>query len=197
MSSFWWNFHHWLHWKLSKWQLPVQPVIKISSKWQHFRFSVCQTHTPHHTDEILGCCTPAGEIWRVFCVLIVPWWRRQIEAFSALLALCVGISPVTGEFPSQRPVSRSFDVFFDLRLNKRLNKHSRRRWLETQSRSLWRHCNVHCVYLTVVVPMHSLHSSYSCKFVVVVTTKCGLKFTYNMSACLLCTFYINSIYHGS
>ena len=41
MSSFWWNFHHWLHWKLSKWQLPVQPVIKISSKWRHFRFSDC------------------------------------------------------------------------------------------------------------------------------------------------------------
>ena len=40
MSSFWWNFHHWLHWKLSKWQLPLQPVIKISSKWRHFRFSV-------------------------------------------------------------------------------------------------------------------------------------------------------------
>ena len=38
MSSLW-NFHHWLHWKLSKWQLPVQPVIKISSKWRHFRFS--------------------------------------------------------------------------------------------------------------------------------------------------------------
>ena len=39
MSSFWWNLHHWLHWKLSKWQLSVQPVMKISSKWQHFRFS--------------------------------------------------------------------------------------------------------------------------------------------------------------
>ena len=39
MSSFWLNFHHWLHWKLSKWQLPVQPMIKISSKWRHFRFS--------------------------------------------------------------------------------------------------------------------------------------------------------------
>ena len=38
--SFWWNFHHWLHWKLSKWQLPVQPVMKISSKWWHFHFSV-------------------------------------------------------------------------------------------------------------------------------------------------------------
>ena len=39
MSSFWRNFHHWLHWKLSFWQLSVQPVIKISSKWRHFRFS--------------------------------------------------------------------------------------------------------------------------------------------------------------
>ena len=39
MSSFWWHFHHWLHWKLSFWQLPVQLVMKISSKWQHFRFS--------------------------------------------------------------------------------------------------------------------------------------------------------------
>ena len=44
MSSFWWNFHHWLHRKLSKWQLSVPPVTKISSKWRHFRFSVhvCQ-----------------------------------------------------------------------------------------------------------------------------------------------------------
>ena len=40
----------------------------------------------------------------------------------AILALCVGNSPVTGEFPSQRSVTRSFDVFFDLRLNKRLSK---------------------------------------------------------------------------
>ena len=35
----WWNFHDGLHWKLSKWQLLVQPVMKISSKWWHFRFS--------------------------------------------------------------------------------------------------------------------------------------------------------------
>ena len=46
---------------------------------------------------------------------------------------------VTGEFLSQRPVARSFDVFFDLHMNKRLNKQSRRRWFETPSRSLWRH----------------------------------------------------------
>ena len=50
------------------------------------------------------------------------WWRHQMETFSALLALCAGNSPVTGEFPSQRPVTRSFGVFFDLRLKKRLSK---------------------------------------------------------------------------
>ena len=64
-----------------------------------------------------------------------------METFSALLALCERNSPVTGEFPSQRPVTRSFDVFFDLRLDKRLSKPSRRRWFETQSRWLRRHCN--------------------------------------------------------
>ena len=46
-----------------------------------------------------------------------------------------------GEFPTQRPVTRSFEVFFDLRLNKRLSKQTRCWWFETQSWSLWRHCN--------------------------------------------------------
>ena len=41
-----------------------------------------------------------------------------METFSTLLALCAGNSPVTGEFPAQRPVTRSIDVFFDLRLKK-------------------------------------------------------------------------------
>ena len=50
------------------------------------------------------------------------WWRHQMEMFSALLALCAGNSPVIGEFPPQRPVSWSFDAFFDLRLNKHSSK---------------------------------------------------------------------------
>ena len=50
------------------------------------------------------------------------WWRHLMETFSALLVLCEGNSPFTGEFPSQRPVRRSFDAFFDLRLNKRSSK---------------------------------------------------------------------------
>ena len=41
-----------------------------------------------------------------------------METISALLAICAGNSPVNGEVPAQRPVTRSFDVFFDLRLSK-------------------------------------------------------------------------------
>ena len=69
------------------------------------------------------------------------WWRHQMETFSALLAICAGNSPVPGEFPSQRPVTQSFDVFFDLRLNKRLSKKSWGWWFETPSCPLWRHSN--------------------------------------------------------
>ena len=56
------------------------------------------------------------------CEMINPWWRHQMEKLSALLALCVGNSPVTGEFPAQGPVTRSFGVFSDLLLNKRCSK---------------------------------------------------------------------------
>ena len=69
------------------------------------------------------------------------WRRHQIETFSASLALCAGNSPVTGEFPTQRPVARSCDVFFHLRLNKRLSKQSWGWWFETPSRPLLRQCN--------------------------------------------------------
>ena len=91
--------------------------------------------------------------------LVHAWWRHQMETSSALLPICAGNSPVTGEFPSQRPVTQSLDIFFDLRLNKRSSKQSRRRtlmfslnkhlskqscgwWSETPSRSLRRHCTV-------------------------------------------------------
>ena len=70
--------------------------------------------------------------------LAQTWWRHQMETFSALLAICAGNSPVPGEFPTQRPVTRSFDVYFDLRPNKWLSKQS---WFETLSCSLWRHRN--------------------------------------------------------
>ena len=63
--------------------------------------------------------------------------------------LC-GNSPVTGEFPVQRLVTRSFDVFFDPRLNKRLSKQSLGWEFETLSCPLWRHCNDSCATIVVV-----------------------------------------------
>ena len=48
-----------------------------------------------------------------------------MKTFSKLLAFCAGNSLVTGEFPSQRPVTRSFDIFFNLRPNKRLSINNR------------------------------------------------------------------------
>ena len=73
--------------------------------------------------------------------LLVSWWRHQMGTFSALLAICAGNSPVPGEFPTQRPVTRSFDFNFDLCPNKRLSKQSWGWWFETLSHPLWRHCN--------------------------------------------------------
>ena len=64
----------------------------------------------------------------------IPWWRHQIETLSAKLALCAGNSPV--------PV-KWFDVFFDLRLNKRLGKQPWGWRLGTPSWPLWRQCNVY------------------------------------------------------
>ena len=79
--------------------------------------------------------------WPIANFVWHSWWRHQMETFSALLAMCAGNSPVPGEFPAQRPMTRSFDVFFDLHLNKRLSKQSWGWWFDTSWRPLQRHCN--------------------------------------------------------
>ena len=87
---------------------------------------------------------------------INTWWRHQMETPSALLALCAGNSPGTGEFPAQRPVTWSFGVFFDLRMNKRLSKQSWGLWFETPSRPLWRHRNE-----LVTIYMYTVTNNYT------------------------------------
>ena len=88
----------------------------------------------------------------VLYFLVVTWWRHQMETFSALH------SPVTGEFPAQRPVTHSFDVFFDLRLNKQLSKQPWGWLFETLSRPLWRHCN----YIIKFVDSKSQQNTAKC-----------------------------------
>ena len=86
---------------------------------------------------------------------ICSWWRHQMETFSALLVICAGNSPVLGEFPAQKPMTRSSDVFFDLRQNKRLSKQSWGWWFQTLSHPLWHHRNV-------IFILKRKHSFYRC-----------------------------------
>ena len=78
------------------------------SQWRKFRQNddISASDSDHSRRKIL-CDTTHN----------LTWWRHQMETFSALLAICAGNSPVPGEFPTQRPVTRSFEVFFHLRLN--------------------------------------------------------------------------------
>ena len=80
------------------------------------------------------------QLFLKFAYWVTAFWIRWPD--YALLSLCAENSLVTGGFPSQRPVTRSFDVCFDLRLNNRFSKHSWGWWFETPSCPLWRHCNV-------------------------------------------------------
>ena len=86
-------------------------------------------------DDVMGA-------WNVtFCVAqrahddVIKW-----KPFPRYWPLVRGIhrSPVNSR---TKPVTRSFEVFFDLHLNKRLRKQSWGWWFETLSRPLWRHCN--------------------------------------------------------
>ena len=101
----------------------------------------------HHMRSQSSMCG-RDKILRVYCCcILLTWWRHQIESFCALLALCAGNLPVPGKFPStgefhpQRPMRRSFEVFFNLCLNKRLSKQSWGWWFEKPSHPLRRHSN--------------------------------------------------------
>ena len=115
-----------------------------------------------------------NDLWICICIWqhtsTWTWLRHQMEILSASLTLYEGNPPATGEgntpvtsgFPAQRPVTRSFDVFFDARLNKRLNKHSRCWWFETPWRSLWRQCNgfVLCYVLVLTEFIHIVQGCF-------------------------------------
>ena len=124
-------------------------VIAYPAKYAY----ICIYRLPHVTvDHSISSISWMMYNWHITITkhnktLCISWWRHQMETFSALLGLCVGNSPVTGEFSSQRPVTRSFDVFFYLCLNTQLSKQSWGWWFETPSRPLWRHCNaLHGIY---------------------------------------------------
>ena len=105
--------------------------------WKHIEISWYWRSKMHRRITLFSNMTNRDNCCVGVLLCIIPWWRHQMETFSALLTICAGNSPVPGEFPAQRPVTRSFDVSFDLRPNKGLSKHWWGWWFETPSCQLW------------------------------------------------------------
>ena len=133
----WYQSYHFKFWWIHptfvfQFHVHVLPIIERKSQSQasnHLLFEI-KKQTPFLHDDVIK-------------------WKHLLR-YQWLLAICAGNSPVSGEFPAERPVTQSFDVFFDLRLNKRLSKQSWGWWFETLSRPLWRRCNVDPANLRIV-----------------------------------------------
>ena len=123
--------------------------LKISAKWRPF--------CPSLNVLIDGTCVRLTQL----PVLSFTRWYMMMsckENIFRVIGLLCGNSPVTGEFPAQRPVMRSFDVFFDLRPNKRLSKQSWGLWFETPSLL----CNwgeVGYICISMECPLHRLQEN--------------------------------------
>ena len=137
--------------KTGNYPMKYTVMKKPNSSWEtHRQHANRDPHEKHHWDrakwmEKTGRWAGGSLARRKPIInpdIVYSWWRHQLETFSALLALRAGNSPITGEFPAQRPVTRSFYAFFYMRLNTQLSKPSRGWWFETLLRPLWRHCNV-------------------------------------------------------
>ena len=86
---------------------------------------------------IISHCTVFYWMPQHHCIMMTSWNGNIFRVTGP----CAGNSPVTGEFPSQVPVMRSFDVFLGPHLSGRMNTHPGRQWFQTASRPLWRHCS--------------------------------------------------------
>ena len=96
----------WGKWKL--WLRWIWSLISIiawvhGNKIDYLSQQIKQSPFSVNTDNGRKLCNASAWIFRK------SWWRHQMETLSALLTLCAGNSPVTGKFPLQRPLTRSFD----------------------------------------------------------------------------------------
>ena len=155
-----WHLHYndvkWTSWRLNSptTRMFVQKFVQDDNK-----INIKGTHNLK-TNILTPCgikwlsirmCTPWRNTAFSYCVFSECYWVITVPEFMMTSSngnifrvtgpLC-GEFTGPGEFPTQRSVTRSFDVFFDLRLNKRLSKQPWGWWFEPPSWSLWRHRNV-------------------------------------------------------
>ena len=108
----------------------------------------CFIHKTQHENPVLICGLHS-----------ISWWRHQTGTFSALMAICAGNSPVTGELPAQRPVTRIFDVFSNLLLNKRLSNAGDLRRHRSQYDVIVMYY-IYDICITYISPFHYYSSAY-------------------------------------
>ena len=123
----------------------IKHKLMWSPHFQHYHSSTTTTATTTTSTTVRKWVESQRFLWRTETALSklrhgqdIAWWRHQMETFFRVTGHLCG--KFTGH-PAQRPVTRSFQVFFDLHLNKRLSKQSWGWWSETPSRPLWRHWN--------------------------------------------------------
>ena len=104
-----------------------------------------ETHVQSQWEISLNMFVVIGSHIVIFMIAPLMWYSHMMTSSNGNICrvtgpLC-GEFTGPGEFPTQRPVTRSFDVYFDLRLNKRLSKQPWGWWFETLLCPLWRHSN--------------------------------------------------------
>ena len=129
--------------------------------------------------------------------LFIPWWHHQMETFSALLAICAG------KFPAQRPETRSFDAFFDLRTKKGSSKQSWGWWFDTPLRPFWRTNKVENVPwfevdMTYVNPvkMNKNGGMVQARFLAPLTLRPHILFIKQLRCCYVVYFVIYTVFGG-
>ena len=141
-------------WSMSdlSWQFHQNSVICFFWIFFHKVFNIYKSPTPKNKKNLVSRRgTGTGTETFLICSKLVPSDKKSLPGTIMMTSSngnifpvtghLWGNSPISGEFPAQRPVTRSFDIVFDLRLNKPLYKQSRDWWFETLSRPLWRHRN--------------------------------------------------------
>ena len=122
--------------------------LKVCSGWQEIEHKMCISgpswwwcsDDSHHEGPVIR---------KSFHIITSPPYIMMTSSNGNIFRV---IGHLCGEFtghrwiPRTKPVTRSFDVFFDLCLHKKLSKQSWGWWFETLSHPLWRHRNIGCVF---------------------------------------------------
>ena len=121
------------------------------------------------------CIQSVSRQWSLYLWWMAIMMTSSNENIFRVTGYLCGDFTGPGEFPAQRPVTRGFDVFCDLRRNNGLNKQSWGWWFETPPWSLWRQCNVfhNRTYMEILWGLYYLPWNTCGVFRVIIRPRCS------------------------